>query len=198
MDTVSSLSAIATPMDALGIDVLLAGCQKALAMPPGLALFAVSEAAFAKAETVDGRGYYFDFLEFRANQKKDMTPSTPAISLIYALQAKLAEISEEGLENRYQRHANLNGIVHNWVQSRGFEFFAPEGYRSPSLTCVRNNLKIDVAKLLSVLRERHGIAIDGGYGKIKGETFRISNMGNETEASISALLAAISDSIDAI
>ncbi len=198
VDTVSSFSATPTLMDELGIDVLLAGSQKALALPPGLALFAVSEAAFKRAETVEGRGYYFDFLEFRANQEKDMTPSTPAISLIYALRAKLAEISEEGLENRYKRHADLNAAVHRWVESRDFEFFAPEGYRSPTLTCVRNNLKIDVARLVSVLRDRHVIAIDGGYGKIKGETFRISNMGNETEASISALLAAINDSLDAI
>lgn len=192
-DTVSSFSAVPTPMDSLGVDVMLAGCQKALALPPGLAVFAVSDRAFSRAESIGDRGYYFDFLEFRKNQEKDMTPSTPAISLIYALQEKVAEIEREGLQNRYQRHAALNEQVHDWVRKNGFEFFAPEGYRSVSLTCVKNNREIDLPKLIALLRERHRIAIDGGYGKIKGKTFRLSNMGNESKESIAALLEAIDD-----
>jgi len=198
VDTVSSMSAVPTPMDSLGVDVLLAGCQKALALPPGLALFAVSDRAFKRAEDLDDRGYYFDFLEFRKSQEKDMTPSTPAIPLIYALRSKLKEIEAEGLEARYQRHADLNGLVHDWVRKNGLEFFAPEGFRSVSLTCVKNNLEIDVPKLLALLRERHRIAIDGGYGKIKGKTFRISNMGDETQETITALLAAIDDCLAAL
>ena len=193
VDTVSSFSSIPIAMDELGIDVMLTGSQKALALPPGLALFAASARAYERAKTSPDRGYYFDLNEFQKNQADDMTPSTPSVSHIYALESKLDDIFAEGLENRYARHARTNAMVHDWVRRRGFEFFAPEGYRSVTLTCVANNRGIDVAKLVKDLRERHRFAIDGGYGKLKGKTFRLSNMGDETEETIGELLAALDD-----
>ena len=193
VDSVSSFSAVPIPMDELGIDVLLTGSQKALAMPPGLALFSVSDRAFERAKTLKDRGYYFDFLEFKKNQADDMTPSTPVISHIYALESKLDDIFTEGVEARHARHAKLNGIVADWVMRNGFEFFAKEGYRSKSLTCVANNKGIDVAAMIARLKEKYHCVIDGGYGKLKGKTFRISNMGDETEETITALLAWIDD-----
>jgi aspartate aminotransferase-like enzyme len=197
VDSVSSFSVVPIPMDELGIDVLLTGSQKALAMPPGLALFAASEKAMQRAATVKGRGYYFDFLEFKKNQAEDMTPSTPTIPHIYALQSKLEDIFAEGIAARHARHAELNEMVHAWVRRHGFEFFAPEGYRSKSLTCVANNKGIDVPALLAKLKSRHSLIIDGGYGKIKGQTFRLSNMGDETAATIAVLLAALDESLPA-
>ncbi|HUF63806.1 MAG TPA: alanine--glyoxylate aminotransferase family protein [Verrucomicrobiales bacterium] len=191
VDAVSSFSAVPTPRDAWDAAVILTGSQKALALPPGLALFTVSLAALERAASIPDRGYYFDFLEFDANHAKNMTPSTPCISLIRGLRHKLEEIRAEGLENRYARHARLNGLVHDWVERQGFEHFAPEGFRSPTLTCVSNNRGIDVARLLDLLRREHGFAIDGGYGKLKGRTFRISNMGDETETSLGELLQAL-------
>ncbi len=195
VDTVSSFSVVPTPFDELDADVMLTGSQKALALPPGLALFTLSERALQRSLQLPDRGYYFDFQEFRKNQEKDMTPSTPCIHTIYGLRQQLEAIEAEGLENRYARHARLNATVHDWVASRGFEFFAPEGYRSKSLTCVANNREIDVAQLVSLMRGNHAIAMDGGYGKIKGSTFRLSNMGNETDETIAALLAALDDSL---
>lgn len=195
VDTVSSFSVVPIPMDELGIDVLLTGSQKALALPPGLALFSASERAFARAETIKTRGYYFDFLEFKKNQADDMTPSTPSISHIYALESKLDDIFTEGVGNRHARHAENNAIVHEWVKARGFEFFAPEGYRSKSLTCVANNKNVDVAEMLKKLKDKHGFILDGGYGKLKGKTFRISNMGDETPETMRELLAAIDESL---
>lgn len=191
VDTVSSFSVVPIPMDELGIDVLLTGSQKALAMPPGLALFAASKKAMDRAATVKGRGYYFDFLEFAKNQAEDMTPSTPSISHIYALQSKLDDIFTEGVAARHARHADLNNLVGQWVKDRGFEFFAPEGYRSKSLTCVANNRNIDVAALAAALKSKHNFVIDGGYGKLKGKTFRLSNMGDETRETVGELLAAL-------
>jgi len=188
VDTVSSFSTEPLPMDELGIDVLLTGSQKALALPPGLSLFAVSEAAMERAAQATDRGYYFDFIEFAKNQEQDMTPSTPSISHIFALRSKLEDIEAEGLEARYARHAKLNAMVADWVRKMGFEFFAPEGRRSISLTCVANNRGIDIAEWIKRLKEAHSCVIDGGYGKLKGKTFRISNMGDETEETISSLL----------
>ena len=195
VDSVSSFSAVPIPMDELGIDVLLTGSQKALALPPGFSLFAVSGKGFARAKRQTDRGYYFDFLEFKKNQENDMTPSTPSIAHIHALASKLDDIFTEGLTNRYERHAKTNALVHDWVRRTGFDFFAEEGFRSKTLTCVRNSRGIDVAKLVRDLRAKHHFVIDGGYGKIKGETFRLSNMGNETGDTVSHLLASIDDSL---
>ncbi len=193
VDTVSSFTTTPTPVDSLGVDVMLSGSQKALALPPGLAVFSVSDKAFTRAGQQNDRGYYFDFLEFKKNHEKNMTPSTPSIALIYALRAKLREIHAEGIQNRYARHERLNGLVHDWVRGNGYEFFAPEGFRSKALTCVANNKDTDLPQLIQLLREHHSLTIDGGYGKVKGKTFRISNMGDETDESITTVLAAIDD-----
>jgi aspartate aminotransferase-like enzyme len=195
VDTVSSFSVVPTPFDDLGADVLLTGSQKALALPPGLALFTVSPRAMERASKLSDRGYYFDFHEFHENHTKNMTPSTPCIHTIYGLKQKVEEIFEEGIAQRYERHAKLNAMVHDWVASEGFQHFAPEGYRSKSLTCIANNKGIDVDRLQKLMKQNHAIAIDGGYGKIKGKTFRLSNMGNETEESITILLNALDESL---
>jgi aspartate aminotransferase-like enzyme len=196
VDSVSSFSAVSIPMDDLGIDVLLTGSQKALALPPGFSLFAVSEKGFSRAAQQKDRGYYFDFLEFKKNQEDYMTPTTPSIAHIHALESKLEDIFAEGLTNRYERHARTNARVHDWVRRRGFDFFADEGYRSKTLTCVRNTRGIDVPKLARDLREKHHLVIDPGYGKIKGQTFRLSNMGDETEETVSHLLACLDNVLE--
>jgi aspartate aminotransferase-like enzyme len=193
VDSVSSFSAVPIPMDELGIDVLLTGSQKALALPPGFSLFSVSEKGFLRAAQQKDRGYYFDFLEFKKNQENDMTPTTPSIAHIYALESKLDDIFAEGLTNRYERHAKTNALVHDWVRDRGFDFFAEEGYRSKTLTCVKNTRGIDVLQLARDLREKHHLVIDPGYGKIKGQTFRLSNMGDETVGTVAHLLESLDD-----
>ena len=193
LDTVSSFSAMKIDMDALGIDVMLTGSQKALALPPGFSLFSVSEKAFARAEKQKDRGYYFDFLEFKKQQANWMTPTTPSIGHIFALQSKLEDIFQEGLDARYTRHAGTNGLVHDWVKRTGFEFFAEEGFQSKTLTCVANNKGIDVLAMAKKLRETHHLVIDPGYGKLRGKTFRLSNMGDETEETVSHLLACLDD-----
>lgn len=189
VDTVSSFSAVPIPRDELGIDVMLTGTQKALALPPGLALFCVSERALERASSLEDRGYYFDFHEFLSNHEKGMTPSTPVIPLIYALKSKLEDIEAEGLQARYARHERLNTMVHAWVEKHGFELLPEKAYASKSLSCVRNTREIDVPELNKRLKERFHCVIDGGYGKLKGKTFRISNMGDETEETIGELLA---------
>src|SRR5277367_5671053 len=188
VDCVSSFTAMKIPFDELGIDVMLAGTQKALALPAGAAVFAVSEKAYAKAATIKDRGYYFDFLEFKKNQESSMTPTTPSISHFYALQSKLEDMLAEGLDARYARHLENAKVTRAWVQDRGFSLFPQAGYESVSLTCARNDRNIDIAKLNSLLKTRHSCIIDGGYGKIKGTSFRISTMGDESTANIKELL----------
>ena len=188
VDVVSSFSAMKIPFDELGIDVMLAGTQKALALPPGAALFAVSEKAFAKAATIKDRGYYFDFLEFKKNQENNMTPTTPSISHFYALQSKLEDIAAEGLEARYARHLENAKVARAWAKESGFELFPAAGYESITLLCAKNTRNVDLAKLNSLLKKKHSCMINAGYGKIKGITFRVSTMGDETTANIRELL----------
>jgi aspartate aminotransferase-like enzyme len=164
-------------------------------MPPGLAVFTLSAAARAKAATAPDRGYYFDFVEFHKNAEQHMTPSTPSIGHVYALASKLEDIFAEGLDARYLRHATLAALTRQWAQAHGFTLFPEPGFESVTLTCVNNGAKpggrvVDVAKLQKLVKDQ-GFLIDGGYGKIKGTTFRISNMGDETETSMTTLYGAL-------
>jgi len=199
IDAVSSMTALPLDFDTLGIDVLLAGTQKAFALPPGLAVFTCSPAALAKAATIKTRGYYFDFLEFEKNAKESMTPSTPSIPHINALSSKLDDFFAEGLEARYARHSQTNQQLRDWASRQGFTLFPEAGFESKTLVCVNNGAKpggrvIDVAKFQKGVKDR-GVLIDGGYGKIKGTTFRISNMGDETVETISDLIGKLDESI---
>ncbi len=193
VDTVSSFSALPIQMDELGIDVMLTGTQKALALPPGLALFSVSERAMKRAESTEGRGYYFDFLEFRKNHEKGMTPSTPVIPLIHALRSKLEDIAEERLEARYARHRTTNERAREWIKDNDFRLFPDERHASVTLSCVDNCRKLDLAAFNKALQEEKFFSINCGYGKLKGKTFRISNMGDETVETMNELFDAMDD-----
>jgi len=193
-DTVSSFSTIPIKKDELGIDIFLTGSQKALALPPGLAIFAVSERARERAKQSPDRGYYFDLIEFHDNHVKGMTPSTPCISLFYGLQQRLLEVEAEGLENRYARHLRLNERMRAWGLAKGFSLLPEVQFGTRGLNCFKNDRNADLERLNKTLKSRHKLVIDGGYGKLKGKTFRISNMGDETDATISTLIAALDDS----
>jgi aspartate aminotransferase-like enzyme len=199
VDSVSSMTGTKIEFDALGLDVLLAGTQKAFAMPPGLAVFVCSPAALAKAATMKDRGYYFDFVEFQKNAEQSMTPSTPSIGHVFALKSKLDDIFAEGLDARFARHQKTNQMTRAWAAKHGFNLFPDAGFESVTLTCVNNGAKpgsrtVDVPKLQKLVKDS-GFLIDGGYGKIKGTTFRISNMGDETEQTMGTLFAAMDEAM---
>lgn len=192
VDTVSSMSALKIPVDELGIDCCIFGVQKAFALPPGLAVFTASEKALTRCRGVEGRGYYFDFLEFAAADEKDNTPSTPCISHIYAMDVQLDRILAEGLENRWARHRAMADLVHEWIRKRGYGFLAEEPFRSVTLTCATNEKQTDLSALKKRLGDR-GYAFDDGYGKIKGKTFRIAHMGDMEPADLRDFLAVIDE-----
>lgn len=189
VDSVSAMAGAPTRADDLGIDVCLAGLQKAFALPAGLAVCSVSQRAMARAETVKDRGYYFDFLEMAKYDDRGMTPSTPAIPQIHALDAQLDDILEEGIEARFRRHETLAAIVQEWARDR-FALLAEAGFESPTVTCVKNTRKISVGDLNAELGKQWA-AISNGYGKLKEETFRIAHMGDTQEWEIRGLLATI-------
>jgi aspartate aminotransferase-like enzyme len=195
VDAVSSMTAVKLEFDALRIDVLLAGTQKAFALPPGLTVFTCSPQALTKAAKQPDRGYYFDWVEFQKNAEQSMTPSTPSIGHVFALASKLEDIFTEGLDERYARHTRLAQMTRDWANGHGFTLFPEPGYESVTLTCINNGAKpggrtVDVARLQKLVKDQ-GFLIDGGYGKIKGATFRISNMGDETDQTMKTLYAAL-------
>jgi aspartate aminotransferase-like enzyme len=194
IDAVSSLAGVKIEMDAWGLDMVLTSSQKCLALPPGLALAAVSSRALAYAQGVPNRGWYFDLVRMETHLNKDSTPATPAMSLIYALERQLNRIQQEGLENRFARHSAMAKLVQDWVSANGFEVYAQEGYRSKTVTAVKNNLGLDIADLNSFLLSR-GMRIANGYGPLRGNTFRIAHMGETQISDVESLLAAFEDYI---
>jgi aspartate aminotransferase-like enzyme len=189
VDAVSSMAGAPIDVDALGIDVCLAGLQKAFALPAGLAVANVSERALEKAKGIENRGYYFDFLDMLKYDERKQTPATPAIPQIFALAAQLDDILAEGLERRFARHAELAAIVQDWARRR-FALFSEEGYASPTVTCVANTRGISVPDLNAALG-RQFAGISNGYGVLKDKTFRIAHMGDTQEWEIRGLLAVI-------
>ncbi len=192
VDAVSSLSGAKIEMDAWGLDMVLTSSQKCLALPPGLGLGAVSDRAMKKAETVENRGWYFDLLRMEKHRNKDSSPATPAMSLIFALDFQLDRIFAEGLENRFARHSAMAKRVQEWAEAHDLSMYAPEGYRSQTVTTIKNERGIKVSELNAFLRERE-MRIAGGYGPIKESTFRIAHMGETQMEDIEKLLAAMEE-----
>lgn len=192
VDAVSSMVGVKIEVDRLGIDVCLAGVQKAFALPPGLALCSVSEKALKKAESIPNRGYYFDFLTFlKYDQDKHQTPTTPIISIIFALDKQLDRFFKEGLENRFARHLEMANYVRDWTRQY-FAFFPDEKYLSNTLTAIKNTRGISVADLNKELGKR-GAMISNGYGKLKEQSFRIAHMGDLTLDDMKWLLSQINE-----
>jgi len=193
VDTVSGIMGAEFHVDEWGVDIALTSTQKAFSLPPGMALASISDRVLERAKEVKFRGYYFDFLEIEKSLLKNNTPSTPPVSLMFALDKQLDDILAEGLENRWQRHLDMRATTEEWVTSSGFDFFAEEGFRSPTITAVKNTGIIDVMDLAKWMYAEKDFTIDKGYGKIKGETFRIAHMGDMTPEFLDEYLASIDE-----
>lgn len=192
VDAVSSLSGAKIEMDAWGLDMVLTSSQKCLALPPGLALGAVSDRAMEKAAKVQNKGWYFDLVRMEKHRLKDSSPATPAMSLIYALDKQLDRILAEGLEARFARHSAMAKRVQDWAEAHDLNMYAPAGFRSQTVTTIKNERGWEVSALNKFLLER-GMRIANGYGALKNITFRIAHMGETQMADIEALLQAMEE-----
>jgi aspartate aminotransferase-like enzyme len=168
--------------------------QKAFAIPPGLAVFAVSDRAMEKSKSVPDRGYYFDFQQYAKSAQKNQTPTTPAIPHIMALHYQCRRLLAEGMENVWARHRKMAEYVRTWAKEN-FDLFAPQQYASNTLTAVKNTRGINVAETINALQQKHNTIFGNGYGKIKEETFRIAHMGDITIDDLKELLAWIDEEI---
>jgi aspartate aminotransferase-like enzyme len=191
VDAVSSAGGVDLRPDAWGLDVLLTSSQKCLALPPGLAFAAVSDRALERAAGIAQRGWYFDFVLLDRHLKEHSTPATPAIPMLYALDAQLDRILLEGLPARFARHAQMAEMTQRWALDR-LGLLAPEGFRSRTVTAVVNTRRFDVAALDAHLAA-HDMAIASGYGVLRQTTFRIGHMGEIQPSDVEQLLSAIDD-----
>ena len=193
LDTVSSMGGTKIEVDELGVDICITSTQKALGLPPGMAVASMSQKAVEAAKQVEFRGLYLDLLDiYDYIQKKDYQyPSTPAIPIMYAMDYQLDKILAEGLDNRYARHLAMAEYVRAWAKKH-FELFPEEKYASNTLTTIKNVKGINVGDLNKELGKR-GYAISNGYGDLKEKTFRIAHMGDYTLDDVKGLLENIDD-----
>ncbi|MDW5299021.1 MAG: alanine--glyoxylate aminotransferase family protein [Sedimentibacter sp.] len=193
VDTVSSAGGVKIEVDKLGIDICITSSQKALGLPPGLSICTISERSVEKARTVKNRGLYFDLVQlYDTVKKKDYQyPSTPNLSIMFALDYQLDLIMKEGLDNRFKRHLEMAEYTRAWAK-KNFELFPDEKHASVTLTTVKNTRQISVKDLNSELGKR-GFAISNGYGGLKEKTFRIAHMADLTLEDVKELLSTIED-----
>jgi len=197
IDSVSGLGGAELRFDEWNLDYVLTGSQKALALPPGLALGVASAAFIDRAASVQARGVYFDLVELDAYARRNQTPSTPALTLFYALDAQLDSILAEGMETRWARHKAMSAKTQEWIAQISNETgkrlsnIAPLGSQSPTVSTIR--LPDDLpAERFTAAVAKQGVIVGNGYGKLKSATFRIGHMGDHTVETIQRCLNACS------
>ena len=194
VDAVSGMVGLPMHFDDLGWDVVFASVQKAFAIPPGLAVAAVSNRALEKSKNVPNRGYYFDFQQFAKSAEKNQTPTTPSIPHIMALNYQCHKLLAEGMENVWQRHKEMGDYARTWAREK-FDLFCEDKYASDTLTTVKNTRNINVGDVIKAIQSKHNTVFGNGYGKLKDQTFRIAHMGDITLDDVKELLGWIDEEI---
>lgn len=180
VDAISALGAVECKTDEWDMDVVIAGSQKGLMLPPGLGFASVSERAWKFVEQSKSPRYYFDFRSAKKNLAKNTTPFTPAITLIIGLNESLKLIKKEGLDNAILRFKRLSQAVREAMEALGLELFAPDAY-SDAVTAIKVPEGVDGGKLVKIMRDQYGVSIAGGQAQLKGKIFRIAQMGYITK-----------------
>uniref|UniRef100_A0A7C3Z311 Alanine--glyoxylate aminotransferase family protein n=1 Tax=Desulfobacca acetoxidans TaxID=60893 RepID=A0A7C3Z311_9BACT len=189
VDAISALGGYPLPMDEWGLDVVVAGSQKAMMLPPGMAFAALSPKAWEFVKTAQCPKYYFDFAKQLKSQQKNQTAYTSAVTLTLGLQQVLSWIREQGLERIFARNKKLSAATKAAIKAMGMELFAKQ-YPSDVLTAVQAPAGIDGQKVVAKMRER-GIWIAGGQAQAKGKIFRIAHMGYIDEQDLLGTLGAL-------
>ncbi len=190
VDAVSSLGIADLPMDAWGVDVVVAGSQKGLMLPPGLAFCALSEKAWQHAAASRLPKYYFNLTEERRSVARNEAHFTPAVSIVIGLREVVRMLAAEGLPNVFRRHDRLARATRAGVEALGLELFA-KARPSPALTAVVAPRGLDGEQIVAAYSQQHNITIAGGQGEMKGRIFRLGHMGYAAEFDVIIALAAL-------
>ena len=180
VDAVSGLGAVPLPQDEFGVDVVVAGSQKALMAPPGLAFASANEAALERAAGNPGRRFYFDWARTVSGQRQDPpdSPFTPAVGLVKALDVALGMIEAEGLDQVFERHALLGRATREAARALELELLGAVADENANVvTAMVLPETIDGGKVPKLMRDRYGITIAGGQGKLKGRIARVAHCG---------------------
>jgi len=188
IDAISGLGSIDLPVDAWQCDVVVTGSQKGWMVPPGLAMASVSDKAWQAHAKAKMPRFYWDFTKAKSYLEKGQTPWTPAVSVFFGLSVALDMILAEGLSNIFARHIRVADLARSGVKSLGLSLFADEKYASNTVTAVKASEKLDVPKLLQILRDEHNVVLAGGQGKLAGKIFRIGHLGWVAEEDIKEVL----------
>lgn len=194
VDVVSAICGAPLETDVWGIDVCVASPQKAMGLPPGMGMAAVSDRVLERAKTIEHRGWIYDFLLLEGWVVRHSTPATPPVPMFFAADKALGQILAHGLDERIERHAKMAQKTRDWALAHGFGLFAEAPYFSPTVTVIQNEPGpgIQFTKLDEFLRE-HGFMIANGYGPIKQQTFRIAHMGDEQHKYLDEVLDLIAE-----
>lgn len=193
VDAISSMAVVNLPTDEWDCDVVVSGSQKAYMVPPGLTMVSVSERAWKAREQATMPNFYWDFKRARQSLEKWQNPWTPAVSVIFALDATLKLMLAEGLPAIYERHAKVGQAARDGVKALGLELFARESHASNSVTAVKPGDTNDAATIVKMMREDHGIVLAGGQRTLQGKIFRIGHLGYVSVAEIAEVMAALAD-----
>ena len=176
VDAISGLGAVDLKTDAWGVDVVVAGSQKGLMLPPGLGFITVSPKAWKLVEASKSSRYYLDLRKAKKALDKNDTPFTSSITLIVALNEALKMMQEDGLENIFKRHRAMADATRAAMKALGLELFSSTA-ASDGVTAVKVPAGIDGEKLVKTMRDTYGVTIAGGQEELKGKVFRIAHMG---------------------
>jgi aspartate aminotransferase-like enzyme len=193
VDAVSAAGGIPIEMDAWGIDMIFSGSQKAWMCPPGLVIVGVGQRAFEAHQQAKFPRFFLDLKIASERAKEGTTPTTPPMTMIYALKAAADLIDAEGLNNVYDRHARLGAFVRRGVAELGYRLVADEEYVSDTVTAIYPPDGIDATEVLARMKSEHGIDVGGGLGKLQGKAMRIGHMGYTHQADLERTLTALSE-----
>lgn len=196
VDGVSSVGSMPAEMDAWGIDVLISGSQKGWMAPPGLAFMAVGPRAWEQQRQARSPRFYFDWTKLRDEIAKGATPYTPAVGIAFGLQEGLRMLFEEGLDKVYLRHRVIADACAAGLEAAGFQLFAADGHRSATVTAALPPEGLDVAALRTLLRQKYGVVIAGGQGKMTGKMIRVGHLGAVSVGDLVQVLWAIEQALE--
>jgi aspartate aminotransferase-like enzyme len=195
VDAVSVLGGEKLPVDELGIDICIAGSQKCLAAPPGLVILSFSDPAKKAMSSVKARNQYFDVPRYFKFAERAETPCTPAVSLFFAVDEALKMTLEEGLENKIRRHALCASAFYTAFESMGLKAFATPEFRSNTVIGITYPPGFNDAQFRTLLEDKFGVVVAGGFGKLKGSMFRVGSMGIVDEPMVVTTVDAISQAM---
>lgn len=193
IDAVTSATAVDLQLKKIDVDAVVFGSQKALSLPPGLALMACSDRLLQKAKTVKNRGFYTDLIQLKKKNDENYALTTPPVSLMYGLDFQLDRILAEGMATRYARHEKMAEMLEGWA-AKHYGVYPEEGFRSKTISVI-NKGSMPYDQFSATLKEK-GFEISNGYGNIKDRTFRIGCMGDLTINDIKDLIEAMDETLE--